>query len=129
MFTKICLNCNTEFETSWSNSKYCSRRCSNEARVKNLNFGNAVCLYCGKPVKKKAEHQCFCSRSHACAYRRKLKQKDVEVEIHNICSVCNCEITGDFTTICRECYTKNKSKNIAYYYVGEKVNGNRTIRK
>ena len=70
----VCINCNKEYKTHRSKSKYCSYECSYEYKVKHKPIHNKKCKECSKWFSSTNNRLIFCSSVCGKKYRNREKE-------------------------------------------------------
>ena len=71
---KMCINCNKEYETKQSRSKYCSYECNYEYKVKQKPIHNLKCKECGKWFTSTNQRRKYCSTKCSNRYEDRRKE-------------------------------------------------------
>ena len=104
---KNCLGCDSEFETTSWNHKYCNKECFNKSRRMENPFKTKQCLGCNKEFVSKAPNTKYCNvkcrqivyNKKTKASRKKLREKGLDRQGNPIevitkqCKVCDKEFT------------------------------------
>lgn len=71
---EVCVNCNKEYETHSTSSKYCSYGCRYEYKVKQKPVHNIKCKECGKWFSSTNKRKTYCSTKCGDKHDNRLKE-------------------------------------------------------